>query len=209
MLIAVRFWLQVLCGELNLLQVSHSGPQLNSSPALGGNMTGSPDRFMYFAYGSNLLKERLQLKNPSAVFITTGRLKDYELNFGLWKEHVDNSWHGGVATIQYHPGAEVWGVIWSLSIENLASLDRQEGVGVGIYSPLDVSVETDEGTMLCRTYQMNNFHSCPPSPQYKQVVCMGAEENSLPEEYLKWLKTIKTNDYSGPSVLDELSSART
>lgn len=31
--------------------------------------------FMYFAFGSNLLKERLQLKNPSATFHSTGRLK--------------------------------------------------------------------------------------------------------------------------------------
>lgn len=33
------------------------------------------DHFMYFAFGSNLLKERLQLANPSATFFTTGRLK--------------------------------------------------------------------------------------------------------------------------------------
>lgn len=45
----------------------------------------------------------------------------------------------------------------------------QEGVSLGKYSPLQVSVETDKGLMLCRTYQMNNFHACPPSPQYKQV----------------------------------------
>uniref|UniRef100_A0A3Q3JL31 Uncharacterized protein n=1 Tax=Monopterus albus TaxID=43700 RepID=A0A3Q3JL31_MONAL len=125
--------------------------------------------FMYFAFGSNLLKERLQLANPSATFYTTGRLKDYELNFGLWEKHVDNAWHGGVATIEYCPGAEVWGVVWTLRNENLTSLDNQEGVNTGNYSPLEVSVETDKGMILCRTYQMNNFHPCPPSPQYKQV----------------------------------------
>lgn len=32
-------------------------------------------RFMYFAFGSNLLKERLQLSNPSATFFSVGRLK--------------------------------------------------------------------------------------------------------------------------------------
>uniref|UniRef100_A0A672YTJ5 Gamma-glutamylcyclotransferase a n=1 Tax=Sphaeramia orbicularis TaxID=375764 RepID=A0A672YTJ5_9TELE len=124
--------------------------------------------FMYFAFGSNLLKERLQLANPTAVFCTTGRLKDYKLNFGLWEEHVDNVWHGGVATIEFCPGAEVWGVIWTLSNKNLTSLDNQEGVRQGKYSPLEVTVETEKGLMLCRTYQMNNFCTCPPSPQYKQ-----------------------------------------
>lgn len=31
--------------------------------------------FLYFAYGSNLLKERLQLKNPSATVHCVARLK--------------------------------------------------------------------------------------------------------------------------------------
>ncbi|KAM6974578.1 gamma-glutamylcyclotransferase a [Tautogolabrus adspersus] len=161
-------------------------------------------RFMYFAFGSNLLKERLKLANPSAVFCTTGRLKDYELNFGLWQKHADNSWHGGVATILSHPGSEVWGVIWTLGDENITSLDKQEGVSLGQYSPLEVSVETDKGLMLCRTYQMNNFHPCPPSPQYKEVVCLGAEQNGLPVEYMKRLEAIPTNNYSGPSILDQI-----
>nr|XP_046273464.1 gamma-glutamylcyclotransferase a [Scatophagus argus]XP_046273465.1 gamma-glutamylcyclotransferase a [Scatophagus argus] len=163
-------------------------------------------RFMYFAFGSNLLKERLQLANPSAIFYTTGRLKDYELNFGLWEKHAESTWHGGVATIESHPGSEVWGVIWTLSNENLASLDNQEGVTLGKYSPLVVAVETEKGQMLCRTYQMNNFHACPPSPQYKQVVCLGAEQNGLPKEYLKRLEAIQTNNYSGPSILDQIKT---
>ncbi|KAK2830363.1 hypothetical protein Q5P01_018294 [Channa striata] len=161
-------------------------------------------RFFYFAFGSNLLKERLQLANPSAIFCCIGRLKDYKLNFGLWEEHVENTWHGGVATIESCPGAEVWGVIWTLSNDNLTSLDNQEGVSLGIYSPLEVSVETEKGLMLCRTYQINNFHACLPSPQYKQVVCLGAEQNGLPVEYRKNLKVILTNNYSGPSILDQL-----
>ncbi|XP_029299835.1 gamma-glutamylcyclotransferase a [Cottoperca gobio] len=161
-------------------------------------------RFMYFAFGSNLLKERLQLANPSAMFCTTGRLKDYKLNFGLYEKYVETIWHGGVATIESCPGAEVWGVIWTLSNKNLPSLDNQEGVSKGMYSPLEVSVETDKELILCRTYQMNNFHACPPSPQYKQVVCLGAEQNGLPVEYLKRLEAIQTNNYSGPSVLDQI-----
>lgn len=51
-------------------------------------------------------------------------VQDYVLNFGLWEKHVDNAWHGGVATIEFCPGAEVWGVIWTLSNDNLKSLDK-------------------------------------------------------------------------------------
>uniref|UniRef100_A0A8C6M4T7 Gamma-glutamylcyclotransferase a n=1 Tax=Nothobranchius furzeri TaxID=105023 RepID=A0A8C6M4T7_NOTFU len=161
-------------------------------------------RFLYFAYGSNLLKERLQLKNPSATFVSTGRLKDYKLRFGFWGENVQSCWHGGSATVEFSPGADVWGVVWSLSDEDLINLDNQEGVDAGHYDPLGVSVETDEGTVLCRTYQMNNFHAALPSPQYKQVVCLGAEQNKLPDEYVTRLKDIQTNNYSGPSIRDQI-----
>ncbi|XP_062385265.1 gamma-glutamylcyclotransferase a [Sardina pilchardus] len=157
--------------------------------------------FMYFAFGSNLLKERLQLKNPSATFYSTGRLKDYALRFGLWGERVQCRWNGGVATIEENPGAEVWGVVWKLSKDNLASLDKQEEV----YSPMEVTVETDNGLLVCRTYQMNNFSACLPSPQYKQVLCLGAQQNGLPLEYLKKLQDVETNNYSGPSsIMDEI-----
>ncbi|XP_042601935.1 gamma-glutamylcyclotransferase a [Cyprinus carpio] len=102
--------------------------------------------FMYFAYGSNLLKERLQLKNPSAVFQDT--------RF------------------------------------------RQEQVDEGVYSPLEVKVETKEGPLLCRTYKMNNFRPCLPSLQYKKVVCLEAQQNSFPQNYIQKLLALKTNNYN-------------
>ena len=49
-----------------------AGADINNTVNMSGAAHG---RFMYFAFGSNLLKERLQLANPSATFCTTGRLK--------------------------------------------------------------------------------------------------------------------------------------
>ncbi|KAJ8273168.1 hypothetical protein GJAV_G00098390 [Gymnothorax javanicus] len=163
--------------------------------------------FMYFAYGSNLLKERLQLQNPSATFHSTGRLKDYNLNFGVWGESGRNDWHGGTATIEECIGNEVWGVIWKINQQDQASLDKQEGVNIGMYRPLVAKVETDEGIITCRTYQMNNFTASLPSPQYKQVICLGAKQNGLPSDYIRKLEALKTNNYSGPSVLDDVEKA--
>ncbi|KAG7458062.1 hypothetical protein MATL_G00233800 [Megalops atlanticus] len=163
--------------------------------------------FMYFAFGSNLLKERLQLKNPSATFHCIGRLKDYVLNFGFQGARLDNRWQGGVATIEESVGNEVWGVVWKMSNDNLASLDKQEGVDIGMYRPLAVKVDTDEGEVLCRTYQMNDFFATLPSPQYKEVVCLGAQQNGLPLNYIKKLQAVETNSYSGPSILDDIKQA--
>lgn len=49
-------------------------------------------------------------------------------------------------------------------------LCRQEGVEGGIYVPIEVNVRTQEGNILaCRSYQMKDYVSGPPSPQYKKV----------------------------------------
>uniref|UniRef100_A0A673GDC6 Gamma-glutamylcyclotransferase-like n=1 Tax=Sinocyclocheilus rhinocerous TaxID=307959 RepID=A0A673GDC6_9TELE len=175
-----------------------------SSRCLGHSFSkmSSSGFFMYFAFGSNLLKERLQLKNPSARFTV---FQDYRLNFGLSGDCTDCAWHGGVATIQESEGDEVWGVVWRIDSQNLPSLDRQEQVHEGVYSPLEVKVETKEKPLLCRTYKMNNFRPCSPSPQYKKVVCLGAQQNGLPQNYIQKLLALETNNYSGTSILDQIT----
>ncbi|KAJ8354312.1 hypothetical protein SKAU_G00218790 [Synaphobranchus kaupii] len=170
--------------------------------------------FLYFAYGSNLLKERLQLKNPSATVHCVARLKDYKLVFGNHQGLPSDRWHGGVATIEHSPGGEVWGVVWRMNVADLESLDRQEcfskqeHVKLGSYSPVEVFVSTRGQELSCRTYMMNGCVYAPPSPQYLKVIVMGAEQNGLPMEYQEKLKAIETNKYEGPlPLMKELDRA--
>ncbi|XP_055067568.2 gamma-glutamylcyclotransferase [Misgurnus anguillicaudatus] len=167
------------------LDMNNSTDQMNAST------------FLYFAYGSNLLKERLQLRNPSAIVYCVAKLKDYKLAFGNHKGQASQRWHGGVATIEHSPGDEVWGVVWRMNISDLESLDSQESVKMGMYSPMDVSVSTSDQDLSCRTYIMNSCVYAPPSPQYLEVIVMGAEQNGLPEDYKEKLRAIETNKYEG------------
>uniref|UniRef100_A0A8C8E3Q8 Gamma-glutamylcyclotransferase b n=1 Tax=Oryzias sinensis TaxID=183150 RepID=A0A8C8E3Q8_9TELE len=160
--------------------------------------------FLYFAYGSNLLKERLRLKNPSATVLCVARLK---LVFGNHKGLTSDRWHGGVATIEHSPGDEVWGVVWRLSTSDLESLDNQENVTLGAYSPVELSVKTKGQELSCRTYIMNSCVYAPPSPQYLQVIMMGAQQNGLPMEYQDKLRSIRTNMYEGPLPTTLLNNA--
>ncbi|XP_076745794.1 gamma-glutamylcyclotransferase [Maylandia zebra] len=165
--------------------------------------------FLYFAYGSNLLKERLQLKNPSATVHCVARLKDYKLVFGNHKGLASDRWHGGVATIEHSPGDEVWGVVWRMNVSDLESLDSQENVTLGAYSPVELLVKTKGQDLNCRTYIMNSCVYASPSPQYLKVIVMGAEQNGLPKDYQEKLRAIKTNMYEGPlPMMAELERAR-
>uniref|UniRef100_A0A672G8J6 Gamma-glutamylcyclotransferase b n=1 Tax=Salarias fasciatus TaxID=181472 RepID=A0A672G8J6_SALFA len=164
--------------------------------------------FLYFAYGSNLLKERLQLRNPSATVHCVARLKDYRLVFGNHKGLASDRWHGGVATIEQSPGDEVWGVVWRMNMSDLESLDSQENVMLGAYSPVELSVRMSGQDLHCRTYIMNSCVYAPPSPQYLKVIVMGAEQNGLPTDYQEKLRAIQTNMYEGPlPVLAEVERA--
>ncbi|XP_066484380.1 gamma-glutamylcyclotransferase [Tiliqua scincoides] len=167
------------------------------------------EHFLYFAYGSNLLRERIRLSNPSIIFHVLGSLLGYKLAFGSHLGKPSSTWHGSTATIIQSPSDEVWGVVWRMNISDLCSLDKQEGVEDGLYVPIDVDVRTEEGKVLkCRCYQMTDYVYGLPSPQYKKVICMGAKQNGLPSDYRKKLDAIETNNYEGPlPLLEEIEAA--
>ncbi|KAI9520760.1 hypothetical protein NQZ68_013165 [Dissostichus eleginoides] len=140
-------------GSAQTLHPSSPRPSLFSYlplAAAGDNMQND-HTFLYFAYGSNLLMERLQLKNPSATVHCLARLKNYKLMFGNYQGLASDRWHGGVATIEHSPGDEVWGVVWRMSLSDLESLDSQENVTLAAYSPVELSVKTKQREINCRT----------------------------------------------------------
>ena len=52
----------------------------------GPSIGSSGQTFLYFAYGSNLLTERIHFQNPSATFVDAAKLDGYKLEFRLPSE---------------------------------------------------------------------------------------------------------------------------
>lgn len=153
--------------------------------------------FLYFGYGSNLLRQRLQLSNPSARFVAVAELKDHKLDFNcLGIEPQRMRWRGGAASIREEPGNSVWGCVWRLGNEHLQTLDRQELV----YDAKEVTVTTADGREYhCRTYQLpakyfeDEGPNNKPSPMYMDIILKGAVQNKLPGTYVDFLKSVETN----------------
>merc|ERR1711990_1151446 len=155
---------------------------------------GNGGKFLYFAFGSNLLRERLHISNPSAVFKAIARLPAHRLEFNYFSRR----WQGAAATIVEADNEEVWGVLWELSIEHLTTLDAQEGVPT-VYNRKTVTVEVDGGEEEAFTYFLVKpvEEDRRPSAVYLDVIVRGAKENGLPEEYIEKLQSIEHNGYRG------------
>ena len=152
--------------------------------------------FLYFAYGSNLLTERIHMNNPSARFVSTACVENYKLTFGSESKR----WGGAPATIVPVVGSQVWGVLWELGIEDLESLDKQEGVP-NHYQRFKVPFKTSENIQeyYAWTYHLVTGLDVAPIPSaiYQKVILKGAIEHGLPETYLKFLSDIKNNGFEG------------
>ncbi len=79
---------------------------------------------LYFAYGSNMDVAGMAQRCPGAKPLGVARLARHR--FALMAE--------GYATIARDPRAEVWGVLWSLSLADVRPLDAYEDVASGLYS---------------------------------------------------------------------------
>ncbi|PNF40640.1 Gamma-glutamylcyclotransferase [Cryptotermes secundus] len=161
--------------------------------------------FLYFAYGSNLLAQRIHINNPSAVRKEIGKL-EASSNFG---GPYSNSWGGCPATVVPHGGKHVWGAIWEINNSDILYLDQQEGVHKNIYFPIEVCIETLSGGKInCRSYQLcatpkalGDGEILPkerqPSQIYLEVIIKGAIESALPSTYIEELKRIPNNGNKG------------
>ncbi|XP_043508732.1 gamma-glutamylcyclotransferase-like [Frieseomelitta varia] len=163
------------------------------------------NKFLYFAYGSNMLTQRIHINNSTAVRKDIGFLKNFRLDFITHSKR----WGGCSATIVPTEDYVVWGAIWELNECNICTLDNQEGVADKLYFPLMVDIETLTGKILkCRVYQQCNnpnehikLHLLPkhrrPSPLYLETILNGAYESQLPYDYIKVLEKIPHNEYTG------------
>lgn len=144
----------------------------------------------YFAFGSNLKKERQRC--VQSTFLCIGQLKDHRLAF-IEKGH--GIWNGAVATVLPSPGDCVWGAVWKVTQEDVEALHKQENVAEGIYKPIGVDIHTSDSTVHCLTYvrlPLDGIEALP-SLAYMKVIISGARELDLPQEYVSKLESIRHN----------------
>jgi len=142
----------------------------------------------YFAYGSNMLVERLierkiiSVKNP-----TLHALHSYKLRFH--KKSTDCS--GKCSIVKTNSEADVvHGVIFDIDDKQIGLLDKAEGVGYG-YRRDDASLKVGDSPVSF--YIAENGYTdeaLVPYRWYYDLVLAGAEQHNLPLDYVAGLKAI-------------------
>jgi hypothetical protein len=144
----------------------------------------------YFAYGSNMLTERLRDRVPSAEPVTTVHLPGYDLRFH--KRSRDGSAKGNV--IEDDESTSVHGVLFSVATDDLSALDQAENRGYG-YERCRVHPRTDGESVEAFTYiaqpaYVDDAHR--PYGWYKAVVAAGTIQHDLPPFYRTRIKAIRS-----------------
>jgi hypothetical protein len=142
------------------------------------------DEFLYFAYGSNLLRERLLPRCPNLVLEGRALLAEHGLVF----DKVSSDTSGKCAFVSAAHAA-VHGTLWRLLQDDLMELDRHEGVGVG-YERCVMPVMREDGcTELAVTYRATRLETgLLPFDWYLALVIAGASQQGLPEDYVAQLR---------------------
>ncbi len=169
---------------------------------------------LYFAYGSNMLRERLcHLRRvPGAKWLKTGYVTGRKLAFH--KRSRDGSGKCDIP-LSKNPSDRVYGVVYDVPEEQVASLDAAEALGFG-YIRTSIEIYFDDGAppVTAATYLGDPPFLDPslsPYSWYKELVLCGARQNGFPQTVLDAIARISAlpdPDQNRPTALEAAEALR-
>jgi gamma-glutamylcyclotransferase (GGCT)/AIG2-like uncharacterized protein YtfP len=147
----------------------------------------------YFAYGSNMDPAEIVKRCPHRRYLGVARLPDHRLAFTR-KSVRTNS---GVADIIPEPGRTIWGVLYEISDDELAAIDRKEGYGWAyerVTNPVWLQQGKEKRIAIMYTViasQRQQEHVLP-SRKYMETIISAAKERELPPQYINQLEDVET-----------------
>jgi len=133
---------------------------------------------LYLAYGSNLNLEQMAHRCPTAKVVGKAEIKNMQL---LFRGPHD----GAVATIEPRKGSAVPVLVWEITPEDEAALDRYEGFPF-LYRKEKFKVRLDGKQVSAMAYVMNEGRPLgTPSCHYYSIILEGYMSAGFDTEILK------------------------
>ena len=133
---------------------------------------------LYLAYGSNLNLEQMAHRCPTAKVVGKAEINNMQL---LFRGPHD----GAVATIEPRKGSAVPVLVWEITPEDEAALDRYEGFPL-LYRKETVNVKLGGKTIKAMVYIMNEGRPLgKPGCYYYSIIYKGYMSAGFDTEILK------------------------
>jgi cation transport regulator ChaC len=150
---------------------------------------------LYFAYGSNADPDRFRSRVGSWRSCSAAGLKGYGLRFAA---SVQSEGGGGAVIDEIRDGT-VDGVLYEITPEQMAALDREEfdpsrdGDGKGLR--LTVTVSTEQGPRVARCYTVRDDGAWrAPSERYLGFIIRGLQAAGHSRDAIKRVQRIARGD---------------
>lgn len=142
----------------------------------------------YFAYGSNMSIYRIQQRISNSQFVGVYSLKGYDLRFHKVGQDTSAKCDAFKTNIDLD---RVEGVVFEIDNDDLARLDKIEGVGNG-YEKIAVTViGANNKKIIAFMYSATSINeSLLPYDWYKKHVLEGAKSAGLSSSYIKKIEQI-------------------
>jgi hypothetical protein len=147
-------------------------------------------RMLYFAYGSNMDPAQMTERCPGARLEGIGYLPGYILCF----PRRSMKRRCGVSSVQPQANHDTWGVLWELSDQDLAALDKNEGYRpdrdplANAYNRVTVTINHGGSWVEAETYLASPQQGTHlPNIAYLEHLRDGASHHALPEAYRTFL----------------------
>ncbi len=163
-----------------------SGAPADGPQAPRGRYVGDVEG-LYFAYGSNLVSQRMRSRVPSASALGRARLPGMRLT--LDKHGADGT---GKANLAEDPEASVWGVVYALDPLHWPGLDACEPGYVRIEAGVEVDWNPRSRSLRVETYVSHRLTRDPVAHAwYRSLLVEGAREHGLPEAHVAMLERLR------------------
>jgi gamma-glutamylcyclotransferase (GGCT)/AIG2-like uncharacterized protein YtfP len=142
---------------------------------------------LYAAFAANLDPNLMAERCPYSPLRGTGWLTGWRLTFG----GEELGWEGAMATVvedPSNPANQVFVALYDVHPKDVERLDEWEWIDQGIYSKIQVRVQTLDGEQLAWMYVLNAYEGGLPSARYLGILAEAAEAAGAPDDYVADLR---------------------
>ena len=149
------------------------------------------ETFLYFAYGSNMLKERLTARCAGARFVCAAQAAHFQLNF--FKRSTDGSGKASIARTS-DTKATVYGALFEIPLGERGKLDAAEGPDYDrddafVVIRNDSGEATNASVYIAKSTALDK--KLRPYSWYRDLILEGAKQQHLNKNYMESLANIE------------------